>query len=71
MIRIVFARMGCCKSFRRHGFSEEVTLEGDLRISWGLTREEMGERGPRSGNHRSKGSEVGGCGTERVASWRD
>lgn len=63
--------MGCCKSFKRHSFSEEVTLERDLRISWGLTREELAERGTRSGNHRGKSSEIGGRGTERVASWRD
>lgn len=67
-------RLEYCKSLLRHGFSEEVIFEGDLRMSWGVIREGCGERGPRRGNGRncrSKGSEEGGCGAERVSSWRN
>lgn len=32
-----------CKSLLRHGFSKEVTFEGDLRMSWGLIRNGLGE----------------------------
>lgn len=31
--------IGCCRSFLRHGFHEEVTFEEDARMSWDLIRE--------------------------------
>lgn len=40
-------------------------------MRWELTKEGLRERDLSRGNHRGKGSEVGGCGTERVAAWRN
>lgn len=48
-------RTGFYKSFLRYGFPEEITFKGDLRMSWGLTRERLRGRGlPRRDYHRSK-----------------